>query len=239
MTELTENNFFDGSITVFQKKNGYRFSLDPILLAAHVSPKEKDKILDIGTGSGIIPISLAYRKKNIKITGVEIQKPLYEVALKNIEINNLLESITLYNNDIKNITQSDLSGPVDIIVTNPPYRKTGTGRLNPESEKAVARHEIRLDIDLLLKKTKSLLKNKGRFYIIYPASRAAELICKMEKNKIAPKEIRFVHSFQNSQAVMVIIMGISNGNSGVKVMPPLFIYEKEKIYTKEVLKIME
>lgn len=240
MLDITKNNFFDGSVTIFQNKNGYRFSLDPILLASHIHPGENSKVLDIGTGSAIIPISLLYKNNeiNFSVTGIEIQQSLFEIAVMNKEINNLSSKLTIINKNIMDISQQDLGGPVDIITSNPPYQKIGAGRINPQSEKAMARHEINLNIDDLLIKSRSLLKNKGKFFVIYPANRASELIAKMEFYKIVPKEIRFVHSFKNTQAVMVICQGISNGNQGVSILPPLIIYDKEKEYTDEVLKIM-
>lgn len=237
METLTKNNFFDGSITIYQPKEGYRFSIDPILLAAHLNPINGEKVLDIGTGSGIIPISIFYKNRDIdfQLTGVELQKSLYEVAKKNIYANNLENRIRIINSDILDITQKDLNGPQDIIVSNPPYQNYGSGRINPGSQKAIARHEIKINLQQLLKKVRSLLKNRGKFYIVYPANRASELIFQMQINDIAPKEIRFVHSFNNSNAVMVICQGISNGNFGVKILPPLIIYEKQDEYTKEVL----
>ncbi|PIE74536.1 MAG: hypothetical protein CSA18_04590 [Deltaproteobacteria bacterium] len=238
MDKLTENNFFDGSVKIFQNKNGYRFSIDSILLAHHVKNCSNSKILDIGTGSGIIPISIAYRNKNVLVHGVEIQESLYKIAKKNTAINQMENIINIIHKDILKLNAQDIKGHADIVVTNPPYRKTGTGKLNILSEKACARHELHLDIDSLLLKTKTLLKNKGRFYIIYPASRASELIYKMEKNKIPPKKIRLIHSFPDSDAVMIICEGILNGNSGVQFLPPLFIYKRNGEYSGETIKII-
>lgn len=235
MENFTENNFFDGSISIIQNKFGYRFSLDPILLASHIKLKGGEKIADIGTGCGIIPISLAYKNKSpdFKIYGIEIQKSLAQLAKKNVTANNYNKKIIILNKDVKELSQKDISGPCDIIVTNPPYQKPGAGRINPFSEKAFARHEIELNLLTLLNKSKSVLKNKGSFYIIYPARRASELIYEMEKIKITPKMIRFIHSFEGKNAVMVICKGISNASSGVEIMPPLYIYEKAGKYTRE------
>ena len=232
---ISENNFFSGQLTIYQHVNGYRFSIDPILLAHHVEADNRDTILDIGTGCGIIPMTLNHRFDVKRIYGVEIQNSLFEIAEKNIKKNKMEKNIQLLLSDIKDMTQKAMNGPADIIVTNPPYQKPGSGRINPESEKALARHEIKINLKTLLKKTRSLLKNKGKFYIIYPANRASELIFEMESFKITPKQLRFVHSFKDSEATMVICQGIMNGNTGVEIMPPLIIYEDKKIYTKEVL----
>ncbi|MDY0362915.1 MAG: methyltransferase [Desulforegulaceae bacterium] len=241
MDDLTKNNFFDGSLTIYQNKNGYRFSLDPILLASHITLKGGEKIVDMGTGSGIIPLSIFYKNKNLnfKIFGIEIQKSLFEISQKNIMENNASDKIIIINKDINEISQKDIEGTCDIVVSNPPYQSPGAGRINPLSEKAVARHEIKLNLKILLKKTKSILKNKGKFFIIYPARRASELIYEMEKIKITPKKLRFIHSFEKENAVMVICQGILNGNSGVEIMPPLYIYENLNKYSKETQKILE
>ncbi|MGM0419145.1 MAG: tRNA1(Val) (adenine(37)-N6)-methyltransferase [Thermodesulfobacteriota bacterium] len=240
MTEYTKNNFFDGCVTVYQNKNGYRFSIDSILLAHHITPIKKCKIVDIGTGSAIIPVSVIYKNQtsDLQIYGVEIQKSLFKLAKKNIAVNGFEDKAIILNRDINDITQKDINGPADIIVSNPPYQKPGSGRINPASEKAAARHELKLDLKSLLTKTKSLLKNKGRFYIIYPAYRASELIFEMEKFKIPPKKIRFIHSYDSSEAVMVICEGLANGNNGVKILPPLIIYKEENVYTDEVLNML-
>jgi len=240
MDELTKNNFFDGSVIIYQSKNGYRFSLDPIILASNLCLKGGEKIVDLGTGSGIIPISICYKNKGLdfKIYGIEIQKQLAEIAKKNIKENNLQKKVIIVNKDINEISQKDIKGPCDIVVSNPPYQNPGAGRINPLSEKAIARHEIKLTLKILLEKTKSLLKNKGKFFIIYPARRSSELIFEMEKNKITPKKIRFIHSFKNNNAVMVICQGILNGNSGVEILNPLYIYQSLDKYSEETLKIL-
>ncbi|MGE4519248.1 MAG: tRNA1(Val) (adenine(37)-N6)-methyltransferase [Desulfobacteraceae bacterium] len=240
MENLTNTPFFDGSVSMYQNKNGYRFSIDPILLASHICIKENDRILDIGTGSGIIPVSIACKNKDteFKVYGIEIQKSLYEIAQKNVKQNNLDEKIKVINKDINEISQKDLGGPCDIAVSNPPYQKPGAGRINPLSEKAAARHELHLNLKTLLEKTKSLLKNRGKFFIIYPARRASELIYEMEKIKITPKKIRFIHSFEKTDAVMVICCGVSNASSGVEIMPPLYIYEDVGVYTKETMDML-
>ncbi|MCB9481023.1 MAG: methyltransferase [Desulfobacteraceae bacterium] len=240
MDNLTKNNFFDGTLTVYQNKNGYRFSLDPILLAAHIALKGSEKIVDMGTGSGIIPLSIFHRNKNMnfKIFGIEIQKSLSDIAKKNVIENNACDKIKIINKDINQISQKDIEGPCDIVVSNPPYQNQGAGRINPLSEKALARHEIKLNLKMLLEKTKSILKNKGHFFVIYPARRTSELIHEMEKIKITPKRIRFIHSFENTSAVMVICHGISNGNSGTEILNPLYIYKDSDRYSEETLKIL-
>lgn len=237
MDNLSKDSFFDGSIIIYQNKDGYRFSIDPIILSYHVNPQKKSKILDIGTGCGIIPVSLMYRHKNINITGVEVQKTMFELAEKNINENNFHENINLVNCDIKDFKPQE-NCHFDIIVSNPPYGKTGSGRINPESEKAVARHEILLNLEDLLFKAKSLLKNKGSFYIIYLANRATELLKKMDEFSIIPKEIRFIHPFNDSPAKLVLCRGILNSNQGAVILPPLFIYQDKNIFSKEMEKIM-
>jgi len=234
----TTDTLFEGKIRIRQREKGYRFSIDPILIAHYAKIPKRSRILDIGTGSGIIPLILAYLHDDCRISGIEIQKNLAEIANNNIEDNGVGERIKILNMNFSDLGQSDLQGPVDIIITNPPYRKIASGRTNPENEKAMARHEITITLDQLLKKSGSLIKTGGLFYIIYPSQRLAELIHEMKNVNIEPKSVRMVHSFIDQPAKLVMISGKKGAQSGITVEPPIIIYEKEKKYTEEVEKMM-
>jgi tRNA1Val (adenine37-N6)-methyltransferase len=149
LEKFTADNFFDKNISISQPENGYRFSMDPFILASQVQVKESKKIIDIGTGCAIIPLILSSKHPDLKIIGIEIQEELATFAKRNVVANKLENTIQIIFNDIKNIKSSDMDGKADIIVSNPPYKKKNSGRLNPDSQKAIARHEIALDIDTL------------------------------------------------------------------------------------------
>lgn len=237
MTHTTDT-FFEGRIKIRQRENGYRFSIDPILLAHYAIIPKNAKILDIGTGSGIIPMILAYLHPECRIFGVEIQKNLAEIASLNIEENEFSNRVKIFNMDLSDLAQTDIQGPADIIISNPPYRKVSSGRINPECEKAIARHEISLSLEKLMKKAGSLIKTGGTFYIIYPSQRLAELIFEMKKVNIEPKSLRLIHSLKDQPAKLVMISGRKAGQPGLIIDAPLIIYEKENVYSKEIEKMM-
>ncbi|MBT3312915.1 MAG: tRNA1(Val) (adenine(37)-N6)-methyltransferase [Desulfobacterales bacterium] len=237
MSEYTTDTFFDGQISVTQESTGYRFSIDPILLAWHARPAPGDKILDLGTGCGIIPLMLAYRNPETIITGIEIQPSLAKTAALNIKENNMGDRIKSICCNMKNINQSDTGGPVDLIVSNPPYRKTNSGRVNPNQQKAIARHEIEITINEIMETSRSMLRTMGKFITIYPAERSIDLLAAMRKAGIEPKMLRTIHSYENTEAVLIIAEGVKRGNPGIKIMPPLIIYKAEDVYSDEVKKM--
>lgn len=178
---------------IIQPETGYRFTSDPFILAAHIHAAGPKKAIDFGCGCGILPLLLHSKLPELKITGIEIQKELYLCAKKNIKDRHLDQVIDLIHGDIAKIKTGDIGGKADIIVSNPPYKKKGTGRLNPDSGKAAAKHEIHLDIETLFKCSKKLLHKTGRLYLIFPASRISDLFDAMKINHFSAEFIRFVH----------------------------------------------
>jgi tRNA1Val (adenine37-N6)-methyltransferase len=213
-----------GDLYVFQKEKGYRFSLDAYLLAAFVHELPETKVLEIGTGSGVIAIMLAAIKK-LKVTGIEVQGEMAEMAKRSVKMNRLQKTIEIIDADIK--TLEGLHG-FDAVVTNPPYRPIATGRVNPNPNKAIARHEILLDLDTLLKHAYSSLNPGGRLYIIYPAWRLSDLISAMRLHKIEPKRIVPVYSRESEEAVLCLVSGIKDGGKDITFDPPFIIYSGKK-----------
>jgi tRNA1Val (adenine37-N6)-methyltransferase len=234
MRQYTADTFFDGRIKVKQDKSGYRFSIDAVLLAAFVKIKPKSVVVDLGTGCGIIPLILAVRNPEARFFGVEIQKALAELAEKNIKDNLLEKQITIIRCDMQSITLERISGPVDLAVSNPPYRKALSGRVNPCLQRAVARHEIKINLKELLLTAERILRPSGKFFTIYPAERTIDLIAAMRKTGIEPKRIRSIHSARETEAKLLLIEGVKGGRSGVTFEKPLVIYKNEVDYTDEV-----
>ena len=238
MSQHTADSFYDGRIRVYQNRDGYRFSLDPILLAHHVNPKPGDHVVDLGTGCGILPLLLAYRNPEITCHAVEIQKSLFDVACKNIRANGFEDRIGLFNRNMEEVGQDDIGGACDIIVTNPPYRRPETGRCNPSNEKAVARFETCIDLAGWTRTARRLLRTGGRLFVIYPAERLSELFHQLMETGFAPKVLRMVHSFPDGPAQLVIVESIARGGNGLTTRPPLYLYEKEeKNHTEEVMRM--
>lgn len=236
--DITTNTFFNGRVKVNQSAHGYRFSIDAVLLAFVTGVKPGEVVLDIGTGCGIIPILLAYRMPDAKIVGVEIQKELATRARDNVLANRMSDQVSILNLDVRHIGNEHLGGPVDRIVSNPPFWGANRGRINPNSERAVARHEIQLTLRELIQTCRKYLRTGGHFTTIYPCERLTDLFCEMRSGAIEPKWIQCIHSQSDQDAKLVLVRGKMRGNSGLKVAPPLIIYEADGSYTTEVTKMM-
>lgn len=217
---------------VYQNDDLFKMSLDSVLLSNFVILKKNGLILDIGTGNAPIPIVLS-RKTNSKIIGVEIQKDIYELAVKSVSINNLDNRIELLNKDIKEVYKEFASDSFDTIVSNPPYFKV-TKNINEKDSFSIARHEIFLTINDIISISKKLLKNKGNLAIVIRPDRLIEIIELMRKNNIEPKRIKFIYPKPGKESNIMLIEGIKNGNPGLKVLDPLYVYQNNE-YSKDLL----
>jgi tRNA1Val (adenine37-N6)-methyltransferase len=210
-------------LNICQSEKGYRYSVDPFLLSDFIWAGDGDRIIDLGTGNGILPLLLSRKFKKSKILGLEIQDSLVEIARKNVLINKLEDRIEIIEGDIKDVHSLFKEGSFDITVSNPPYRKIGNGRINPHPEKAIARHEIAITLLELLRSCRYLLKNIGKAFIIHHPSRLKELLKGMKESGINPCCIRFIHSGPNSEAKMVLVKGVKDGKDELIIMDPLTI----------------
>ena len=231
--EETLDTLVGGQLKILQKKSGYRFSIDALLLAHFADPHPKDRIIDLGTGCGIMPLIIAFRKKTGKISGVEIQPSLADLARRNATLNRLSTRIKILETDLRDLEGKNLRGIFDLVLSNPPYRRVGAGRVNPCLEKALARHEFKATLQDVLRAAQYLLKEKGRLAMIYPASRAAELIQEMRPFNVQPKRLQFVHSHPKEEARLMMVEGFKEGRAQVRVLPPLILYDSAGNYTPE------
>jgi tRNA1Val (adenine37-N6)-methyltransferase len=234
MNSYTTDTFFNGKIRITQDRTGYRFSIDAVLLAYFADPQPGDKVLDLGTGCGIIPLIMAHRALDIAIYGVEVQTELSDLAGSNVRENQLEDRITIFSTDMKLIEPSMTAGPVDLVVCNPPFRKQGSGRINPDAQRAVARHEITVTLGDIIQTSHRMLRTAGRLVLIYTAGRLTDILCRMRTDGIEPKFLRMIHSRQDSEAALILIEGVKGGRPDLKIAPPLIIYDKRNHYTDEV-----
>lgn len=198
--------------------------MDPFVLCSQVPPIHSgDRILDIGCGCGIIPVILGYCFPQSRITGVEIQTELAEIALKNTFNNELEQTVSIINADIKNINTESTNGPFDLILSNPPYKKHNTGRLNPDLQKAIARHEIAMNIQSLAAKAETLLKHKGRFMIIFPSERLTDIQQAVQTTSIYQEWIRYIYTGQKKLPKRVIFSGRKNITASKQILPPIYL----------------
>ena len=230
----TPDTFFNGRLRVRQPADGYRFSIDAILLAHAADPAPGDTVVDLGAGCGIVSLILASRYPQVRIRAVEIQKSLAGIAAANIAENRLEERVRVLRQDMRTLRPAQVDGPARWVVSNPPYRRVGTGRLNPDSPKALARHEISVTLPEVVAAARRLLPLSGRLVLIYPAERLADVLSCMSESGIEPKTLRMVHSAPQSDAVLFLVTGVRGGRPGLRVAPPLAIRNAEGDYSNEV-----
>lgn len=247
MTETTEDTFFEGRIRVRQHRDGYRFSIDAIILAQHAAgagpvpegggaPNRNPRprhVLDLGTGCGIIPLILAIKRPRDRITGVEVQEELARLARDNARENGMADRIAVLHRDLKDVTPDEIGGTVDLVVSNPPYRAPGSGRMNRLGQRAVARHEILAALPDVVGAASRMLGISGRFAVIFPAERLPALLSEMRAARIEPKFLRMVHSRRETWARLALVEGIKGGRPGLAVAPALVIYREDGGYTDE------
>lgn len=216
MTLLRDN------FKIIQKTNGFRFSVDAVILADFFSPIKEGKILDIGTGNGIIPILLYGKGKGKKIVGVDIQEENISLARRNIQLNNLEDMIDIVNCDIKDYP---MGNSFDYIVSNPPYMKVDGKKQNDLSSKAIARHEIKLDLENLVKNAKRMLKPVGSFSLVHRSYRFTEISRVLEESGFSLKRVRFVYFSKEKNSNLVLIEAWKGKKCQLEIEPPLFLEE--------------
>ncbi|MEJ5226679.1 tRNA1(Val) (adenine(37)-N6)-methyltransferase [Thermodesulfovibrio sp.] len=222
-----------GSLKICQPKEGYRFSVDAILLAKFVNLKKAKKILDIGAGTGIVGLILAKKYPTAEVKMIEIQTELAKLAEQNIRMNEIKNKIEVICIDAKAFNETGY----DIIVSNPPFRKANSGKLSPWGEKALARHELSLTVKDIACIAQRTLRNRGRLYIVHLPERLTEIIKILGNHRLEVKRLRFVHSRKNTEAKMVLLEAVKEGKVSLKVERPLFIYEEDGAYTEEMEEI--
>ena len=239
---LKENERIDDlefkNLKIIQNEKGFCFGIDAVLLSDFAKKiKDNSLVLDLGTGTGIIPILLCGKTNLKKIIGVEIQKEVFDMAKRSIMLNNLQEKFQVINENILNLNSIYKKQTFDVIITNPPYKKKNSGIINEDERKIISRHEIIANLEEFIKVSRDLLKDKGEFYMVHRPERLVDILSLLRKYKIEPKEIRFVYSNREKPPKLLLVKGIKNAKEFLKVDKNLYIYDEEGNYTKEILKI--
>ena len=219
----TLDTFFDGRLQILQKKKGYRFSIDAVLLGQFSRIRKNEKVIDLGTGCGILPLLLSQNTKAHSFVGVEIQKELAELANKNVRLNHLEDRVWILQKDFRELKEAFPPGSFDVVLSNPPYRKYRTGRVNPAMDKAIARHEIKGTLEDLISIASYLLPPKGRCYLIFPALRTVDLLVVLRSQKLEPKRLQFVHPHVGEEAKFILSESIKDSGVELKVIDPLIL----------------
>lgn len=223
-----------GGLKIIQDENEYRFTSDAVLLANSVNAKRGDVVVDFGTGSGIIAILVAYKKKPQKIIAVELQAQLADMARRSIEFNNLNEVIQVVNMPLQDFAINYDGKKADVVVCNPPYVKNGGGEMQLQESLKICRHEIKVTLEEICLAASKILKNGGKFYIVHKAERVAEIFALMTKFAIQPKEITTVCARDGDAPYLAIICGVKSGKVGLKWNKPIVMYDSDGNFTQTV-----
>ncbi len=225
-------------LKIIQNKNGFCFGIDAVLLSDFAKEiKKESKVLDLGTGTGILGILLCKKTELKNIIGVEIQKDVFDMAKRSIKLNNLEDKFSVINEDIKELDKKLELQSFDAIVTNPPYKKDNTGLKNDNEYEIISRHEVKCNLEDVIRVSSKLLKNNGKFFMVHRPERIKDIIINLEKYKMQIKEIRFVYPNINKKPNMILIKAVKGAREFLNVQEPLFVYNEDGTYTKEILKI--
>lgn len=219
---------------IIQSGSGFRYGIDAVLLSAFARVRPGEKVLDMGTGTGIIPILLAAKTRGQSFTGLEIQEKSADMARRSAAYNRLEERVRIVKGDIREA--GAIFGPAsfDVVVSNPPYMTGRHGLVNPDMEKAIARHEVLCTLEDLVRETARVLSSRGRFYMVHRPFRLAEIMGTLMKYKLEPKRMQLVYPYVDREPNMVLLEACKNGNPRITVEKPLIVYEKPGIYTRQV-----
>jgi len=222
-------------IQLYQSKIGYRFSVDALLLYNFVNLNKVHKIADLGAGSGIVGILLAKKYHGASVDLLEIQESLVTLAKKNVLLNGLEDRVKVIRRDLRTLS-SLTSSPYkyDLVVSNPPFRKFSSGLISIGEEKAVARHEIKLNLNELIRAASFCLREKGRLCMIYHPNRISELIEKLKGKNLEPKRLRFVYSNTSAESKIILLEAVKGGRTGLKVEKPFYVYKEDGRYSDEM-----
>lgn len=228
--DLIINNY-----KIIQSEKGFKFSIDAVLLAHFASIKKNTRVIDLGTGTGVIAL-LAKALGAAEVVGIEIDNYMAKMAARSVKLNNLETKIKILNLDFRQLKGQMPAGYYDIVLSNPPYRPVGQGKLNQSESISKAKHELATKLEDVVAAAQYLVKYRGRAAFIHRADRLSEIICIMVQHKLEPKRMRLVQSYANAKPKLVLIEGIKGAAPGIDILAPLIIYNNDGTYTDEILK---
>lgn len=239
--DLMENERLDdlqrNGLKIIQKTDGFCFGMDAVLLSGFASVKPGETVLDMGTGTGIIPLLLSAKTEGRHFTGLEVQDEIARMAERSVILNRLEEKIQVVRGDIKEASHIFGAASFDVVTTNPPYMNDAHGLKNPTEVKAISRHEILCTLEDVVREGAKVLKPGGRMYMVHRPHRLIEILGTMTKYKLEPKRMKMVHPFRDKEANMVLIEAVRGGGSWMKVEAPIIVYKEPGVYTDEIYSI--
>lgn len=239
--ELKENERIDdlqvNGLKIIQDKNGFCFGIDAVLVSNFTEIKSGDTVVDLGTGTGIIPTLIAGKSNAKKIIGIEIQESVAEMATRSVEMNALEDKIEILNINLKNTLDYMGKSSAEVVVSNPPYFNNGGGMVNTKDKMAISRHEIYCTLEDVIKTASKVLKPNGRFYMVHRPGRLVDIVELARKYKLEPKVIRFVQPNCEKAPNIFLIKCVKSGGRDLKFLPPLNVYKMDGDYTEEIYDI--
>ena len=229
-----QNGFY-----VIQNQNKFCFGMDAVLLSGFARIRKGDHVLDMGTGTGIIPILLKSKTKGEHFTGLEIQEECADMATRSVQYNGLESAVDIVCGDIKEAAGIFGAASFDVATSNPPYMIGAHGLQNPYMAKAIARHEVLCTLEDVVSQASKVLKDRGRFFMVHRPFRLAEIFSVLTRYKLEPKRMQLVYPYIDREPNMVLIEALKGGNSRITVEKPLIVYEKPGVYTKDILEIYD
>lgn len=230
--ELQRNGY-----RIIQNEKKFCFGMDAVLLSGFARAGKGERVLDLGTGTGIIPILMEAKTEGESFTGLEIQEEMAEMAARSVKLNGLEEKVSIIQGDLKEASKRFGKASFDVVTCNPPYMNQNHGLKNPDEPKAIARHELLCSFEDVAREAAALLKSGGRFYLVHRPHRLTEIFETLRAHKLEPKRMKFVHPFADAEANMVLIEAFRGGRPQMRVEAPVIVYEKPGVYTNEIYEI--
>ena len=230
--ELQRNGY-----RIIQNEKKFCFGMDAVLLSGFARAGKGERVLDLGTGTGIIPILMEAKTEGESFTGLEIQEEMAEMAARSVKLNGLEEKVSIIQGDLKEASKRFGKASFDVVTCNPPYMNQNHGLKNPDEPKAIARHELLCSFEDVAREAAALLKSGGRLYLVHRPHRLTEIFETLRAHKLEPKRMKFVHPFADAEANMVLIEAFRGGRPQMRVEAPVIVYEKPGVYTNEIYEI--
>lgn len=219
---------------IIQRTDGFCFGMDAVLLSGFAMVKKGERALDLGTGTGIIPILLEAKTEGDHFSALEIQREVADMARRSVSLNGLEEKIQIVEGDIREASQIFGAASFDVVTSNPPYMNDAHGLKNPDLPKAIARHEVLCTLDDVVREASRVLKAGGRFYMVHRPHRLAEIITVLRGYKLEPKRMKMVHPFADRDANMVLIEAVKGGGVFLKMEAPVIVFKEPGVYADEI-----
>lgn len=226
-----------GGLKIIQSEVNFAFSIDAVLLSHFAAVKSQDRIIDLGTGSGVIPLLLTTRAASLSITGLELSAESADMAERSVALNNLTDIIKICRGDIRHVRELFPVGKADMVTANPPYLVVGTGDLSPKDARKIARHEVSCTLDDVITAANWLLRTGGKFALVHRPDRLSEIMRLLSAAKLEAKRLRLVHPMPGREANLLLLEALKNAKPGLRVEPPIYVHKQDGSYTDEIMSL--